>query len=1061
MPTELLPKLHNNHNVGKFNDSGIWNERDADELKNISEGLDVNSQVGTEINSIPDIWARPLLFEMALLNPQHPLHIQILGEWRGLLAMLALREVKNLNSLSVESTQITEDSSSNFLRALYHLRPEGRSISPTDTSWENLFVFLYQVGHQIRPIGMTSPTTLVFTSSHYDGFINRNEVGWFNGETLQDPLSFFSDQEKQALSGWLGELHKLISARGEKLNNNLWNNLSGLLNKFRLDTGFNNTFNRGNYSFGMRGREAGIFVHLDTPAAAPVHEPGLSHVRVIPSLGRNPNVEMLIVDPGIAEEWGVLPSSVVITGAATLANIPQNGHIERHQIGSINVKTAELWKPQELFTENLYVVRRANAFNGTKEESWVNDVKPILGNEEVSIILPIKEKLLEYLTEDDLLSRLKFAQGTDNEITVTLNLPLGGGPGSYKFRKVYRRENIKDFEKVPILEVFPNFKSDIWRSYYVAYSADDKRTFDVKPFPNHEAVKEIPVKGNPNALRKIYQTQTYPQVLVCLHNGESVGVLLIKEPEGNLPALNREFTVGIDFGASGTAVYRAFGNDRQPVEFQDRKFSVTAAAPEQISQIFDFFLPTRAVQTPFLSFFQTFNNYQQNVDRLEPLLNGHTYYTDDERISELQNHDNLHTNLKWSDSDFERLCAKAFLSQICLQTAAELISEGAKGIEWKFSYPTAFSDAHINAFENVWDQIVKDVERMTGLNSNLSNSKTESLAAAAFFRDYQNHRAQTSLGTVFVDIGSSTSDVSVWQEDKLLWQISIPFAGQHIFLNYLYSNQAIRQKFNLPDPQTNDGSESDRRRFYAAADAVLRKENEQIFNRLSLISEGETAGLKKHLALGISGLFYYIGLGINCLREEGQYIKPEMPHFYFGGNGSQVFRWLTGGKWRQENNVYFRLFESVFKKAVNQELNNYIKIEMSSLPKREAAYGLVCDNNLTVNGDDHKIIFAGENFIEDGNRRDWMSRLHSTTLTDQLEPTAELENLLNFVKAFNSFASTTNGQITSFNPSDRQIADVRGRLSNDLSDLAHQAARQQTVVVQPIFIMELKHLLEV
>ena len=45
-----------------------------------------------EIDSIPSMWARPLLFEMALYNDRHPVHTRILGEWRGLLAMLALKE---------------------------------------------------------------------------------------------------------------------------------------------------------------------------------------------------------------------------------------------------------------------------------------------------------------------------------------------------------------------------------------------------------------------------------------------------------------------------------------------------------------------------------------------------------------------------------------------------------------------------------------------------------------------------------------------------------------------------------------------------------------------------------------------------------------------------------------------------------------------------------------------------------------------------------------------------------------------------------------------------------
>ena len=98
----LLPKLKEEHSIS-LNASGVWQPQD---IANIIRSINIdNSQVaGMEgINSIPNIWARPLLFEMALYDNKHILHNRIVQEWRGLMAMLALREMRGLPLRAVSS----------------------------------------------------------------------------------------------------------------------------------------------------------------------------------------------------------------------------------------------------------------------------------------------------------------------------------------------------------------------------------------------------------------------------------------------------------------------------------------------------------------------------------------------------------------------------------------------------------------------------------------------------------------------------------------------------------------------------------------------------------------------------------------------------------------------------------------------------------------------------------------------------------------------------------------------------------------------------------------------
>lgn len=1072
MSKPLLPSLKTGHGV-QPPDVGKWDARKADELDTISEGLDVN-QAETQVNSIPDVWARPLLFEMALFSSdkdgkKHPLRGQVLGEWRGLLAMLALKEIKNLKILTAKKVEIKlNDKEKNpvFLEILHKLIP-AKSLAADNTKWSHLYLFLFQIGHHTRPIGLTSPTTLVATPTHYFNHIDQNKIPWFDGKILQDPINYLSKLEKEALAGWLDSINRSLSIHPGK-DEKILEKLSGLLQSFVEDLDADINFSEGVTSFGIE-KGSGIFYYLDKSAGASVGTG--SDINLVASENRNPQIPMLIVDRSIATDWDKQLKDITVSGSATLADLPVNDFVTRNQIGTHAIKDAQIWQPKELFTEKLYVVRNDNAFSGAKQESWLKDEKPKLNNQPISIILPINEELLEYLDEDDLLQKLKFQQGTDGEIIVRLRLTLGTNtPRPFEVKKTYSRNEIIDYEQVPVIEVFPNFKKDNWKAYYVAYSADNpKNTFQVKPRSSiSEKVKiagtdkeewnwriessvedaKIPISANADGERLIWRFESYPNVMICSAkdtdgNNQKAGLLLLKSPIA-LPPANRTFTAGIDFGASGTSVYKSSNGVKEPLKFENRKLSVTAHT--QQSQLFDFFFPPLSFEIPFLSIFQDFNN---RAGKYLPIANGHIYYVEDKQLPE-----NIYTDLKWSDEENHNLFSEAFLTQLCLQTVAELVQDGAAAIDWKFSYPTAFSKTRLGSFNPIWQRIIKNTTELTGIKSNSFSNLTESVAAALFFRDNTRenaHKAQTGLGTVFVDIGSSTSDISVWQGDKLLWQVSLLYAGRDILLDYLDRNQTILGDLGLSLTPT--------KHFYAQIDAILRKDGDQIFTNLL---GKDLKDLKKHLALGLSGLFYYIGLGINCLRQRNIYEKAEMPHFYFGGNGSQMFRWLINGQHWDESDLgrlFEPLFETVFKKALGEELKGYFKLEMSNLPKREAAFGLVCNADLETEGK-CKDVFAGENYIENKTEYDWSQVLDEERLTDSLEPPANLGKLAEFIEEFNKFAVKSEGLVQKFDCDERKLSNVRGHLGNSLNDLAKLRAKNEGVVVQPIFILALKHLLK-
>lgn len=1050
MPKPLLPSLKAEHNVKNIDTAGVWQSRGAIELDSISTGLDVK-QAQIQINSIPDVWARPLLFEMALLNREHPLHKNVLGEWRGLLALIGLKEVKNLTQLTVQNLKINQPKNEDqrFQDALYKLKPN-RVLSP-DMDWTNLYLFLFNDGLKDHAIGMTSPTTIVCTATSYYNAINS--VPWYQN-VLVDPSSVLSLREKKLLADWLANLkNNLNSIANSK--KEILNHLSTLLDNYIDDLGVQpKPALLATVGLGITGLEAGFFVFLDKPAKAPSVSSADSNVRLIPSGNRAPNVPMLIADANIAQQWRVKNEDVTVYGTVTLANLPFAGlGGYRNQIGNIQVSGAEVWEPKDLFTEKLLVVRSKDAFPEAVDLSynWQGN-SPRHNEAPISIVLPFKSELFNYLDRDDLINNLNLAQDASGAITIILNLKLSGINGSepkYQLTKTYAVQDFEFLSQLPILELFPKFKTDGWNAYFLAYATDNRRTtFQITPSSQIIRSSEIEINGARDAQRKIYQLSDFPEFIYCEFEGKQAGVLALNAPD-KVVSQRVSYTVGIDFGASGTCVYASNGQSEFPVEFSNQKRSITQIAESQRGEVIDLFLPETNIQSPFLSIYQDFSNYTSNNHKA--LLNGHIYFFNAATATDLDQ-DNIKTDLKWADDAQLNRYVKSFLTQICLQTTAELVAKGAGSINWNFSYPTAFSQSQVDSYNAIWNQVITECQtdyfELPNENRKPPIHQSESIVSAQYFRDRQD--AAVSIGAIFIDIGSSTSDISVWQNNKLLWQTSLRYAGRHIFLNYLSKNLSALSDFgiqlkNLP-----------LHAFYPSVDSILISQSDQIFQSLPLNSNTENIkAIKNHLAFGLAGLFYYIGLGINYLHEKAIY-EYEMPQVFVGGNGSKMFSWLSDGGPLHSGNLYHQLFQTCFLKGLNKsDLPGDLRLEISSAPKKEAALGLVSKNILKVDDNYQSVVISGENFsVNKSEYHKWNEILTADLLAKSVGPPTKLEKLNEFIDTFNSFVKKSNlGQpieVTS-----QRLSTIRGMVANDLSSMSKNTA----INVEPIFILELKHLL--
>ncbi len=91
---------------------------------------------------IPDLWARPMMYEMVLFNENHHLHKKYVAEWRGIMAMLAFREMRNLKNIGKEEIVFSDvnkisNNAPSFLKVVSALLSEEYKSYKDETSAED------------------------------------------------------------------------------------------------------------------------------------------------------------------------------------------------------------------------------------------------------------------------------------------------------------------------------------------------------------------------------------------------------------------------------------------------------------------------------------------------------------------------------------------------------------------------------------------------------------------------------------------------------------------------------------------------------------------------------------------------------------------------------------------------------------------------------------------------------------------------------------------------------------------------------------------------------------
>ena len=1103
----MLPKLNEDAAINP-DKASAW-EKDAGTrdfllalVKSLAAGG--SAQNMSSIDSIPDVWARPLLFQMALYDDQRSsaqefvqgLHDKVKGEWRALLAMLALKNVRHL-VLRAEPVHLGTGTSG--------LEQVLAGLAPTDTvsrstSWSDIYILHYQD----RPLALTSPTTLVAPAADYQ----RSMAGilsqpWSaDGETLCDPIPYLTADELGALYSWLQQVEQDIRQAiptAEQDNNQACLSLFSALEAYQEDIRRRSANLSGQKIITADlGLNIGIFRCINQTVEAKAADVGDSAVRLIPSPGRGKAGDILLVSPQMVRDYaaqeGVPAAQLVVWPGLSANDVEEENLLEdRSRIGSVSLGKASFRRPEDFFTDTMTIMESSNAFAGTMKVAGVE----LMNSEGMSPILPLRDEILEYFTPQEIAQRTRIETLRDRT-NVQFSFPLSGvnGNSEFKYTKSYPNDKINYLQsRVPVLELWPNIKREGWNKYYLYYENIEGQNvnsqelardlFYVYPLKYGEDIgADVPEKGLSNQFTD--KLTGFPEALRCTVNVDMENSVYAQQKEGGILLLNEppavqaiprlEWQVGIDFGTSSTMLYyKEGGKASAPLAFDSHLLPITDSdEPIRSGRTFEDFIPSDTFDQQdgsFLSIFHMLDSSRVKTE-IRPLQDGHVFWLLN-RTSDVYKRNILQidANLKWKNDDVGRRKVAAYVKQICLQSLVEAAAVGAETVKWNFSYPTAFSAEQKFAFKATCQEALQESYDGTGLTQGNSEDMIywpESKAAAYHFNKLGTKATNFGEGAICLDIGAGTTDISIisGQPARIVYHTSIQYAGRYLF-------KPIYRNYELFKGETLDIGDMDEEHSNAVIDADMRENSELYLKNLkNMTGRKEIKQVLQEVQLGMAGIFCYLGSILKVLSEKDLYKEKQLPDIYVGGNGSRVFYWLCGGSFDEEA-PFLDVFKEMLAVYSGLEKGYGPRIHLSVHPKVEVAGGMIeqrphndaeffdeerqVEDLFGEDGRDEYIAasqLAGDTFAVKGETRNNQDFISAYDIANGVE----VENVEALEKFLNEFNKNRYIWFEGVSLDEGRFHDIARHVkSHYVNQLGMEPKK---VFVEPVFILEMKECME-
>ena len=994
MPKHLyLPELFADANVPEPPHAAHWSASERRLVGSVADGIAVDEQATIRgVSSVPDVWARPLLFQSALKpKSNHPLRSQMVREWRGLLSLLALRKVHNF---PVEIVPVPFDEGV-FARALQTLSPAPVQLEPDRRyAWTDVLMIRYDG----IPVGAFSPATLVYTATGYQERLKERQVslrdarGYLQPPTDRDDLA--------AVAEWvyvqMQRLDELLDTREENPDDVVVLGLRELFDEWLADL-------RLQLGLGERDEmDAGeVKVADDHHDYAPPGWSPMERYRVYQTLlrplvhdeggerggdvwsksslflgitrNRSEHAGLVVIHERLltqeAKVWGFKRLSSLGGDAASALRNFDDAHGYGEVIAGERLRPYNVvWiRPERFFLTDTLLRAKDRRFALAEKERATNG-----GGR---YVLPFRARLFDYFGPEDVVEKLRpeFTELEGGNVRFSFYLPLRD-EGEVKVDKTYRTKNpgagegsIRE-EPLPVLDLFPDYLPG-WRRYYLFHS--DAERFSAAPViadgvahpPSERAVDQPDGTRQKAIVIETSGEDAFPEaVALAVQEGNrttQVGTVLVRRRLDDLGGLRDRWTVGVDFGTSNTNVYIQREGDPAAalrVDFPRHLRPLTDVGEAyRDAQLQTFFVPNREETFPTPTFLDLLSA-RPNEGRL--LLDYFIHFPDTPWWPGRVRHD-----LKW-DAPGDRVTTY-FLESVLFLVLLKAVDQRVQSLDFRFSYPKTFSDGELAVYTGEWRTAFAALyeNEVTAVLSpgrarvqaSTPRMKSEGKATGEFFTNRntiqnENDRA-TKSRSICLDVGGGTTDISLWFDDNIVYDTSIRFAGKQI-ASYLSRYPSLREILLTPDAiRALDGAGSNEELFGARLNYVLRREDRDLAARLNRGSNRpELVRLRQLIAFEFGAITFYTAALVGAADRSGvargllAKVAEGGIGLHWGGNAAKLITWIDFGE-RQRYGLAEKMLNGLFYMALKDIGTEAYQPNLGQVQsprhKSEAAGGLV------------------------------------------------------------------------------------------------------------------------
>ncbi|MEA5579452.1 hypothetical protein [Anabaena sp. UHCC 0451] len=600
-----------------------------------------------------------------------------------------------------------------------------------------------------------------------------------------------------------------------------------------------------------------------------------------------------------------------------------------NKLKELGIQAQDLFLPKLVFIDQEGILPGALLPKGTQYLAFKNRY--------ITPILPLNPILLDYFTSEELTKQLKFELIDEDDLSqvrLILDLPNSEIP----LFKDYTLQAENLIPEVPVLEVWPNFQAEGWTEYYGFYYDAEygEDTFQVC-FPNIEEIHQF--KEDQGAFQ-IVQFNNFPKFIECKNNQENtIGIILLPTPKKI--ELSYCWKIGIDFRNDYTSVYvnkdnkifESFKLDNLHRQITDDSIDT------RFSALFEFFIPESflPIDKPFPLYTALTTRGSADINQERPIFDGRLYVPNFQRS---QQESWFKKDLQWSTENIRYI--RLFIKNLTLYLTANAVKNQVKTIQWCISYPPNFSREDKYKYAQMWQDITEELQSKAGVKHlcpNINDGqyfRSQSLAFAQYFTEYEDYDL---VNTTCIDIGNVDCNISIWQDNQLIYQCSLNFGKIDLLSQIIKTNPQILTIFDI---EPNNWIKLPESAFYDKLDVWLRLESANWLSRKRelFINHPEFQKLITLMSIGLSGLHFSIGKILAVLHQEGKYTLKEITPVYIGGIGSRLLNWLSeGGEFDKNSEINYLLSRIM---SISSGFPDTEEItRMSQNPQDEVACGLV------------------------------------------------------------------------------------------------------------------------